>query len=178
MKNQKETAEKIMENQAQDKPKTQQEKPKRRFRVNHEVGPRVYALRDTETRTKQAFRDDCDINNIMRRYEKTGVLPDIIKTNPQYGDFSEASDYQTALNTVMKAQEQFSALPSKVRERFANDPENFLAFVSDASNKEEMAKMGLLAPAAAAAILAPKKSDPSESTPKGSKGEKTPKGED
>lgn len=96
------------------------------------------------SRTKQAFKDECDINNILAKYNKTGLLPDMIKANPQYGDFSDVPDYQTSLNIVAKVQEQFENLPAKVRDRFKNDPSQFLEFVNNKENLPEMEKMGLL----------------------------------
>jgi len=98
-------------------------------------------------RTKQSFRADCDINRIMQKYFETGILPDLIKRNPQYGDFSEVHSFQEAQNIVAKAKEQFAALPNALRERFHNDPATFLNFVSDPANKDQMAKLGLLKPA-------------------------------
>lgn len=94
-------------------------------------------------RTKQSFRDDCDINNILKKYNKTGQLPGLIKTNPQYGDFSEVGTYQDALAVVLHAQSQFEGLPSAVRARFSNDPASFLAFATNPQNGEEMVRMGL-----------------------------------
>lgn len=93
--------------------------------------------------TKQADKAGCDINTIMKRYKNTGQLPDMIKQNPQYGDFSEVASYQDSLNTVLLANEQFAGLPAAVRKRFANDPMAFLAFASDRDNGDEMVKMGL-----------------------------------
>lgn len=93
--------------------------------------------------TKQCFREECDINNILRKFNKTGQLPEMIKRNPIYGDFSEPVDYQEALNIVLHADEQFRNLPARVRERFGNDPKRFLEFVSDPSNGEELVEMGL-----------------------------------
>lgn len=97
----------------------------------------------SSTLTHQSFRDECDINNIMSRFEKTGVLPEMIKSNPQYGDFSELPSYQDSLHIVLKAEEQFSALSASVRKRFHNDPSEFLDFVNDPSNVDEMVKLGL-----------------------------------
>lgn len=99
-----------------------------------------------QSRTKEAFKDECDINMIMRKYMKTGQLPDMIKENPRYGNFADALDYQESLNMVLFAQEQFLALPSQVRERFGNDPAQFLAFATDPRNGGEMIKMGLATP--------------------------------
>ena len=57
--------------------------------------------------TKQEFKEECDINNILKRYENDGLLPDMIKSDPQYGDFSDVASYQEACNITIKAQEQF-----------------------------------------------------------------------
>lgn len=105
------------------------------------------------SKAKNSFKLECDINNIMARYNRTGQLPEMIKTDPQYGDYSEAPDFQEASNIVIKAREQFEALPAKVRERFQNSPETFLAFATDKSNREEMGRMGLLNENAMADLL-------------------------
>lgn len=96
--------------------------------------------------TKQSDAKDCDINTIFKRYERTGQLPDMIVREPRYGDFSEVPDYQTSLEIVRTAQEQFDALGVDVRNRFANDPALFLAFVTDPKNVDEVERMGLLKP--------------------------------
>lgn len=94
-------------------------------------------------RTKQSFRDDSNINNIIKKYNETGLLPDLIKKEPQYGDFAKTQDFQSSLNLVIKAQEQFDALSATVRKRFNNDPAEMLAFVNDKRNQEELVKLGL-----------------------------------
>jgi len=96
-----------------------------------------------DTFVKQYFKDECDINNILNRFEKTGILPDLIKQNPQYGDFSELPDYQQAIELVQKAQEQFTSLSAKIRDRFENDPAKFLEFATDPKNIDEMVTLGL-----------------------------------
>ena len=96
-----------------------------------------------DTMTKQSFKDECDINNILKKYETTGALPSLILENPQYGDYSDVPAYQDALNIVMKAEDQFSSLSAKLRSRFDNDPAKFLAFVEDPNNREEMHELGL-----------------------------------
>jgi len=98
---------------------------------------------DNPTRTHQSFKDECDINRIVKKANSTGILPTLIKQNPQYGDFSEPLDYQQSLNTIMLANEQFAALPSHTRARFGNDPHQFLLFTADPKNLPEMVKMGL-----------------------------------
>jgi phage internal scaffolding protein len=95
------------------------------------------------SRTKQSFREECDINTILKRFNVTGQLP-VSPLQPQYGDFSGVYDYQTALNAVIAAQESFNALPANLRNRFANDPAAFVDFCSDESNREEMIELGLI----------------------------------
>jgi len=93
--------------------------------------------------TKQSFRDECDINNILRQFNVTGELP-AGSVQPQYGDFSGITDYQSALNAVRAAQDSFLALPAVIRAKFDNDPALFVEFASDEANRDEMKAMGLL----------------------------------
>lgn len=97
--------------------------------------------------TQQQFKDECDINNIMAKYEATGLVR-VRETymRGEYADLSNAPDYQTALNIVIRAQDSFDALPASLRKRFSNDPEEFLAFVHDPKNEPEMRTLGLLKP--------------------------------
>lgn len=98
---------------------------------------------EREAMTKQSFKDECDINGIMKRYATTGQLPPNIGLG-RYGDFSQVGDYMQAQHVMLKAEEQFKALPSGVRDRFKNSPLEMLRFVTDKSNLEEARKLGLL----------------------------------
>lgn len=94
--------------------------------------------------TKQSFKEECDINTIMRKYQSTGEMPVINQVAPQYLDVSEGFDFQSMQDKVVEARALFMQLPSILRNRFANDPAEFLAYVADPSNHEEMRKLGLL----------------------------------
>lgn len=95
-----------------------------------------------ESLTKQSFKEECDINVILRRFEQTGQAPEL-RQQGHYGDFSDVPTYQESLNIVIQAHEMFDAQPSKIRDRFANDPIKFLEFVNDPQNKDEMYTLGL-----------------------------------
>lgn len=95
------------------------------------------------SRAQQQFRDECDINVILERFNITGQLP-VVSLAPEFGDFTGVYDYQTALNAVMAAEESFDQLPARVRERFANDPAAFVDFCLDEANRDEMRQLGLL----------------------------------
>lgn len=81
--------------------------------------------------TKGSFADECDINKIMARYERTGQLPEMVRQDPRFGDFSDVPSYQESLERVMFAEAQFMALPAKVRAECENDPAIFLEKIHD-----------------------------------------------
>lgn len=100
-------------------------------------------------RTKQSFKDECDINVILKRFEATGQLEHVAKRAPSYGDVP-ALDFREAMDLVVKARADFAQLPSAIRDRFGNDPGQLLAFLEDPKNREEGVRLGILvAPEAA-----------------------------
>lgn len=99
----------------------------------------------TKGRTRQNFKAECDINNIMARFRKTGVLDFTTRYQAQYADVSSV-DFTRAMNMVAQAKSMFFAMPAHVRDRFGNKPESFLAFVQNPNNKEEARALGLLKP--------------------------------
>ena len=93
--------------------------------------------------TRQAHKDECDINNIMGQYMKSGLISHVREYEGQYGEFEEM-DFHEAMNTVIAAQEMFETVPSEIRERFGNDPGAFINFVTDRNNEAGMRELGLL----------------------------------
>lgn len=96
-----------------------------------------------DSRTKQSFREESDINNIMAKYIKTGVLTHMAENAPQYVDLPESIDYQEALNMTIAAGEAFDSLPGSIRERFDNNAVAFLQFMEDENTLEEQVELGL-----------------------------------
>lgn len=94
--------------------------------------------------TKQSFAKDTNINSIMSRYEKTGLITHTQKNSASYGDFSETNSYQESLNQIMLAQNMFDSLPATIRKQFENEPILFLEFCENPDNKQKMIDMGLL----------------------------------
>ncbi len=92
--------------------------------------------------TKQSFKDDCDINLIMAKFVKTGVLDHQRTHGAEYG-FASSDDFRDSMEIISKAQTMFEELPSHLRNQFDNDPAEFLDFVQDPENLAEMQEMGL-----------------------------------
>lgn len=93
----------------------------------------------------QEFRDECDINNIMLDVGKLGYTDWLNARQGSYEDVTDV-DFRSAMDTVLRAQEAFDALPSEVRDRFANSPERFLAACHDPAMADELVRLGLREP--------------------------------
>lgn len=94
--------------------------------------------------TEQHFKDECDINNIVARYQETGVLPQGDR-QPLFGDFAEfPQDLQSSQAYFDDAQERFMQLPATLRKEFDNDPVKLLRFVADDNNRQRAIELGLI----------------------------------
>lgn len=96
----------------------------------------------SDTLVEQSHKDPCDINLIMKQYQRTGIINHL----RDYGDSYESVDaitFHEAMNVVTNANMMFDALPSNLRKRFDNDPAQFLDFVNDEANYDEMVDLGL-----------------------------------
>lgn len=95
--------------------------------------------------TKQSFKEECDINTIMAKYQYNGELPILNQQFPQYLDCT-GIEFQTYVDYVAQARDMFAALPSKIRNTFDNDPARFVDFCSQEANRAQLKEWGLLAP--------------------------------
>ena len=108
--------------------------------------------------TQQQFKEEADINTIVDRFMKTGHLPDPVSM-PQYVDYEGIFDFQSAMNVVRAADENFMRMDAKVRSRFNNSPQEFLEFFANPANVDEAVRLGLALPPA------PKESSSSDAAP-------------
>lgn len=109
--------------------------------------PRVGFACEGPSMTREEFASECDINQIMARYEKTGVINHYSSREPQYMDLGDVPDLQTALNVLQEGTDAFMRLPASIRKRFGNDPHEFIAFSEDPANLGELRNWGLAKPA-------------------------------
>ena len=95
------------------------------------------------TRTQQHFRDEVDINFIVKNFLRTGQLP-VMSAQGIYGDFLNAPDsFHDAKQRLIDAEDAFLDLPSDIRARFKNDPGVLLEFLQDPKNHDEGVTLGL-----------------------------------
>lgn len=95
------------------------------------------------TRTKQDYKEECDINTIMRKYEATGIVSHVSAMQPFYADVLEYGDLQDAYAIMDKAQQAFDALPASLRQELDNDPRNLVGYISNPANKEKCIEYGI-----------------------------------
>ena len=97
-------------------------------------------------RTKQSFKDSTDINKIMDKARKTGVVTHVGKYGNEYGDFSDVPDLLEAMTRLGRAQEIFDDLPGEVRREFNHDIQQFYGWVNDPDNADKLeSKLGDIA---------------------------------
>lgn len=95
------------------------------------------------SKTKQEFKNSCDINLIMARALKTGIAPQAVRQG-YYADVSDVPDLAAAFEIANRASEAFQALPAEVRRLIDNDPSKLGDFISNKENFDLCVKHGLL----------------------------------
>ncbi len=144
----------------------------RLFQSHNTPRKRVQIKFPKKGRTKQSFKDECDINLIIARHTKTGVLSHINNTQAEYG-YATSQDFASAMRTVTQAQAQFNELSDEIKNRFGGSPAAFLDFAQDPANKDEGVQLGLWPEdpntASAEADKTPPETSPEEKTDKTSK---------
>jgi hypothetical protein len=82
----------------------------------------------SQSRTRQEFSEEVDINYIIKRSKDTGQIASGAITNtrtPMYGDFGHI-DFQTTQNTIALVKTEFSKLTAEERAKHQNNPDQWL----------------------------------------------------
>lgn len=93
----------------------------------------------------QGDKDEADINVMLKRFAVTGQIK-TVNRQALFGDFSQVTDLQTALNVARAAQEEWLKLPSDLRWELHQDPARLEAWLSEEANRPLAEKLGLLDP--------------------------------
>lgn len=93
--------------------------------------------------TQQHFKNECDVNNIVRRYAQTGIDPyELRKQGVRFGRAS-SQDFTEAMFMVSEVQNQFADLPADIRGKFDNDPAKLLEAYGDPSQADKLTQLGI-----------------------------------
>lgn len=108
----------------------------------------VMTLNGEESMTQQQFKDECDINNIIKAHggDMRMLPPHVFVKSGRgvYGDFSDTKDFQQSLHTIMDAESAFMTLDAKIRAKFENDPQKLFQFLNKKENFNEAVSLGLI----------------------------------
>lgn len=107
-----------------------------------------------ESLTQQHQSDEADINKILEKWFRTGVLDHVNSREQVFADATLIPDYATAQLHINMVNDHFATLPATDRLFFNNDPGQYLSFVSDPANAETLVKMGLATAAQSDAVAA------------------------
>ncbi len=94
-----------------------------------------------KSKTKQAFKDECDINRVLDRGKRGASLAHLAEHSGQYGDFSDFTEqkYEEMLNQIAEAKTIFFDLPAELRQNeFQNNPAKFFEFVNNPGNNQRL----------------------------------------
>ncbi len=91
-------------------------------------------------RTKQAFKDETDINKILKRAQKSGTISHLAKHQGRYADFSEFDFLGTQI-MLARGREVFDDLPVELRSEFNQSPAQFFKYVNDPQNKDDLHRL-------------------------------------
>lgn len=103
----------------------------------------IKVLFPAESRTQQHFREQTDINKIMSKAEKTGMIP-VNRMNPKYGDFSDGRTYHESMVRISEIEQEFDKMPAEIKKRFSQNPAEIIDFLSKEENREEAIELGLI----------------------------------
>jgi len=103
-----------------------------------DFGERDYS----DGRTKQAFKDQCDINKMLKKAQQTGSIAHLLKyPEATYGEFDGEFTLLEAQQKIARAGQIFDDLPSEVRQEFGNDPLAFVKYANDPENRGRMKEL-------------------------------------
>lgn len=98
-----------------------------------------------DSMTQQHWAEATDINNILIRYQETGIIEHVKEYGEHYGDV-DGTTFKEAMDIVANANSMFEELPSSARNAFDNDPAKFLDYVNEITEDDapDLVQMGLM----------------------------------
>lgn len=101
------------------------------------------SFKDVPSMTEQAHRDEVSIHHIMRKFKKTGVITHVAAYGGTYMDYSNTPDYREAQTIIADAKSLFESVPSHIRAAMHNNAQEFVEFMQNEENREEIEAFGL-----------------------------------
>lgn len=91
--------------------------------------------------TEQSHKTKADVNEIIRRYQNTGLIDHVSQFEAMFGDLGEL-DFRDALDRLNSVSAKFMEFPADFRAKFKNDPGIMLDWFDNPANKDEALRRG------------------------------------
>lgn len=91
------------------------------------------------SRAKQEFKKECDINNILAKFRRTGAITHLRRHAPQFG-IANGVTFAEAARVVAEGNSMYTELPSHIKSQFKG-PQDFLEFVSNPENEDKVREL-------------------------------------
>lgn len=115
--------------------------------VRDRFSPRVAVIApEGESMTQQHFAEEVDINNIVAKYNRSGIITHVRAAQEKFGPLPELSEYAVHLDKVAKAQQAFEMLPAELRNHFNNSIPGFFKYISEEKNFDQCVEWGIYEP--------------------------------
>lgn len=95
------------------------------------------------SKVQKHFKEEVDINNILAKYRKTGIIEHVARGRKLYGDFTEVKDVAEAMDVSARAKAIFEELPATLRNEFKNSIPGFFDFINDEKNFDKCVEWGI-----------------------------------
>lgn len=112
--------------------------------TDHRGRPRVQTVNDGPEVTVQSDTHLVDLNRIMEKYRRTGLVEALDETEAKFMDCTAFQDYADVMRTAKEAEMEFMKLPSKVREIFHHDVAEWLDTAHDEKKREALVAAGAI----------------------------------
>lgn len=113
-----------------------------KFTTQYQTYERKIKTSDKPSLTDESFKDECDISLIIERFKIHKIPPRTVDI--AYGYSPTVEDIQHAQMLLAETKTNFEGLPSKIRDEFGNNVENYLAYISDKANLRDCYERGLI----------------------------------
>ena len=126
---------------------------------------KVFTENNEPSKTDLSYAEDADINNIIYKYTKTGIIDNVAKVRGVFADVSDIPGLLEGAERIQEARDMFMLLPAQVRSEFKNDVVQFYNTLVDPNKVDYLVELGLLKKKKGAAQPEPAPTPPAEPTP-------------
>lgn len=114
------------------------------FNTSYSTTNRLISTSTEPSLVDETFSDECDISLMIDKYRMSKIPPRTVDIS--YGYSPTPEDFQNAQYLLAEVKTNFEKLPSSERDKFGNDVQAYLSYISDNKNLKDCYERGLINP--------------------------------